>query len=717
VSSNTEPTTGASTSHRTDGGTASFGLGDVWAMLFLQRKLMVAIAAVVMVGVVVVTLVMTPTYRARATIHLTVPTAREITDNASTLNYVWNSQAGVASFYPTQLEIMESSTLRAEVLERFEALTGQPDDVVTTPLELKAATQIKIRELTELVDISVDHPDADKAAQFANLYAEVYQDYNLDAGRDAARDARTWLDTQIGAYEERIDELGDELVRFQEDNDLADAEQEVSALDARVQAVKTALANTRTQLVELQGRVASHEQMLRDGDLQRLAQRLDTTLLQALTDRYATALTQLVEVSARYGPRHPQRIAAEAAVESIQAELRDEARRAVDAERAEVSVLSRNAADLEAEARTLDDAILSKQRVREGYERLKSELDRSKDYKVRLAQRMDELDLQARTQLNNARLIQRARPPGSPHQPNLLFNIAMGLPLSIVLALGAGLIRHQMDETITSPLDVTVHLGVPYLGTVPNLPDEEMTPIEAALYTHNNPRSLMAEAIRALRTVLDRASPGGRAQRLMITSAMIGEGKTDSTIRLGLAFARAGRRVAIVDADLRRPRQHKAFGIESREPGLTDALQGADPLEFMRETSVDNVDLLTAGAGGTHATELLGHQRMEDVLRRLESAYDVVIVDTPPILLTADPGIVSHHVHGVVVVVRSRKVARGAVQHAIQSLQKVDAPIIGVVINGADAAASIGGGYYGGRYGYYRYDGSYEDPDNSSAAK
>lgn len=712
-------------SHSADGGTpptraegefASFGLTDAWAMLVLQRRLMASIVAVVLLGVIVFTLVTTPTYRARATIHLTVPTAREITDNSSNLNYIWNERAGVASFYPTQLEIMESSTLRREVLERFEVLHGSPDDVLTTVGQLHDATTIKIRELTELVDISVDHPDPERAAQLANLYAEVYQDYNLDAGRDAARDARTWLDTQIGAYEERIDELGDKLVVYQEDNDLADAEQEVSALDARVQAVKTALANTRTQLVELQGRVAAHEQMLRDGDLQRLAQRLDTTLLIALTDRYATALTSLVETSARYGPRHPQRIAAEAAVERIQEELRDEARRAVDAERAELSVLARNADDLEAEARTLDEALLGKQRVREGYERLKTELERSKEYKVRLAQRMDELDLMARTQLNNARLIQRAKPPSVPYRPNLLFNLAMGTPLAFVLALGAGLIRHQMDETITSPLDITVHLGTSYLGTIPNLPEEGLSPTQAALYTRDNPRSLVAEAMRALRTVLDRNSPNGRARRLMITSAMIGEGKTDTTVRLALAFARAGRQVAIVDGDLRRPRQHKAFGIATKEPGLTDALLGGEVLDFMRDTGVDGVHLLTAGTGDTSVTELLGSERMDAVLSRLETVYDVVLVDTPPILLTADPGIVSHLVEGVVVVVRSRKVARGAVRHAISALQKVGAPILGVILNGSDTASSIGG-YYGGRYGYYRYDNAYEDPDTSSAAK
>lgn len=699
----------------------SFGLKDIRALLLTQQQAMLFTFGAVVLLVSAYTLLSTPLYQGRATLHLTIPTTQESGEKSLTASSVAPWGAGRDIYFETQLQVMSAPELQRRTLEAYESLRSRPDPYLPSLATLKKATKIELRPGTELVDISVLHPDAESAAILANTIAKTYQEHNLNAGRESAAEARAWLEEQLLAYAERINELQNALVDYQVEHDIADANQATTTLAVRIEAIKERLAIARADLIMLGSQIDNHQQMLNAGAFDDLAKQINTPLLASLTTNYADAVTDLVRLSARYGPRHPERVAAESVLDRITDELRREIKQSIQADQAQRQVLEDRVRSLEHEIAEVNEIMLEKQRVRDGFARLQAEIQRGEAQQSRLAERKDILDLLSRTQLNNARLITPAAVPTAVAQPKWLTNLAVGGGLGVVLAFGVGLVRSQLDETIQGPLDITGYLGASYLGTISEFPGTPESAEQAALYTHEHPHSVLAESIRAIRTVLDNTHVDRPLQRILVTSSLQGEGKTDTSIRFATAFARSGRRVLLIDADLRRPRLHKACALAHRRPGLGDVLLGLPVEDAIQTTPIPGVDLLPAGQGGSQVTELLGTSHLSGLLDSLESEYDMLILDSSPVLPTADPGLLSKFVDGVLLLARAGKVHRRALQHAYTSLVKINAPMLGVVINGATAASEAAGGYYGGRYSYYRYGAGYgqdaTEEDGSSAAK
>ncbi|MCB9662876.1 MAG: polysaccharide biosynthesis tyrosine autokinase [Alphaproteobacteria bacterium] len=692
--------------------TASFGFGlaDLWGLARVHRNLM----ALVFLGAIVLvmggTMLITPEYKSTATLHLTMPVGQEVGSTAEAVSD--RMLVGRNVYVRTQIEIIKSEKLQQKVFERYGEAGYLPDPRVPSAASLLPHIGAWMRPETELVDVWVIHTDPQRAAALANLIAEVYREYSLDATRDAAQDARTWLEEQIVTYGERIEELDAAIVAYQREHDLPDAVQRVTALGAHLEALKQRLAATRTEATVLASEVEAHERMAKAGVYEELANSMGTPLVGALTNVYAEAMAKGVALAARYGEKHPERVAVQALFERIRDELQAEVERNIEADRATLQVLRATEAELAEDVATANATLLEQQSVRDGYDRMRAEIDRSKHYLTKLSQRKDELDMLARTQLHNARIIELAKPPGGPFRPDLVSSAAFATVLGLLAAIAAALLAEYLDDRLLAPEDIQRHLGVPYLGYIPTLPPEPTTKTPA-LFTHEYPNSVTTEAVRAVRTMVELGAGGTMPRRLLITSALPREGKTDTSARLAIAFAQANRRVLLIDADLYSPRQHRAFGIPDRDPGMVDLLGGAHIADVVRRTDVPGVDLVTAGSGGVHVKELLGSQRMEEILQEAEQLYDLVLLDTPPVHLTADPAILSRFVGGIVIVVRWQTAPRAVVRHAIGTLKKVGAPIVGVVLNATTGRAFRGNAYYSNRYPYRYGYGQSEDGDDA----
>jgi capsular exopolysaccharide synthesis family protein len=255
-------------------------------------------------------------------------------------------------------------------------------------------------------------------------------------------------------------------------------------------------------------------------------------------------------------------------------------------------------------------------------------------------------------------------------------------------------VREYIDDTISSQLDVSAYLKVPFLGLVPKLP-EDTTPLESDLYTHNNPRSTVAEAVRSLRAILEMSPSGSAPRRILVTSSVAREGKTSTTLRLGVAYAQMGRKVVVIDADLRRPRLHKVFG-EDNAIGLTSYLMGAaSSQEISTPTPVPNLRVIFSGSSTDTPAELLASEKMPLLLDELQEQFDVVIVDTPPSVALSDAVTLSRYVDGILLVVKEQSVSRAVVKQTIETFKQVDAKILGVVLNNVDLQRS------GSKYKYY----------------
>lgn len=284
--------------------------------------------------------------------------------------------------------------------------------------------------------------------------------------------------------------------------------------------------------------------------------------------------------------------------------------------------------------------------------------------------------------------------PGSPVSPRPNRNAAIGAGLGLLVGLGIAFVTESLDRTFVDP-DVLEHeAGLSVLGVVP----AELEKVDLPTITH--PSSGRAEAYRNVRTNMQFTGPPGSLKRIIVTSATPGEGKTSVAVNVAVAMSRQGQSVVLVDADLRRPRVHAAFGLPDGTGGLAAYLLDDVPAaDLLHPVDGGALMVLPAGRQVANPSELLGGARMTALLESLSQAFDVVLVDTPPVLPVTDALVLAVGATGVVVVVRLGETSRERVRRALASLRKLDVALLGLVANGAEATGDVAYGY-GAKYGY-----------------
>ena len=297
-------------------------------------------------------------------------------------------------------------------------------------------------------------------------------------------------------------------------------------------------------------------------------------------------------------------------------------------------------------------------------------------------------------------VIEPAVAPTEPVWPRPLLNALLAAALGFILATGLAFVVEYLDDSIKDPDAIREAANLSTLGTIAKLNvgrnHGEMYRLAMLLY----PRSTAAEAFRTLRSNLEFASVDSPIRTLLVTSAMPGEGKTVTASNLAIVFAQTGRRVLLVDADLRKPGVHAAFNIVNGR-GLTTILRGVedDVATVTHTTEEDNLRVLTAGPLPPNPAELLGSQRMRTVLDRLKADADLLILDSPPVQAVTDSAILSSYVDGTLLVIDARRSRRRAVRLARETLERAGAKVLGAVLNRVPARGAAGYGYYGGGYG------------------
>ncbi|WP_171027103.1 polysaccharide biosynthesis tyrosine autokinase [Pseudarthrobacter sp. NamB4] len=288
-----------------------------------------------------------------------------------------------------------------------------------------------------------------------------------------------------------------------------------------------------------------------------------------------------------------------------------------------------------------------------------------------------------------------ASPPDAPSAPNNRLNIALGGAIGLVLGVGLALLRHRLDTKVRGEGDLQRITDAPILGGIAFDGDAAKKP----LLTQAPPQGTRAESFRQLRTNLQFAHVSHGSKAVLVTSSLPGEGKSTTATNLAIALAQAGQSVVLVDADLRRSRVGDYLGLE-KNAGLTTALLGeADLNDLLQHWGQDELYVLTAGPTPHNPSELLGTEAMKQLILRLEQDFDAVIINAPPLLPVTDAAVLAQHVGGVVLMVGSSRVKLPDVEKSLNSLDMVNADVLGVVLNflpvkGPDAYA----------YSYYSYE-------------
>ncbi|HEX8914674.1 MAG TPA: polysaccharide biosynthesis tyrosine autokinase, partial [Humisphaera sp.] len=351
--------------------------------------------------------------------------------------------------------------------------------------------------------------------------------------------------------------------------------------------------------------------------------------------------------------------------------------------------------------------------VRNRYDQLQNELQRTQKLLDQLDARIKELDVTGDAPLNIT-ILEVARAEDKPAYPRRLLTVALAVVVGMTLGSAAAVGAEWLDNRVRTPDEVSELLDLPVLAVVPVSADERGKGGKADRDRRviAAPGSAAAEAYRGLRTALHFGATDRRVRTILVTSAGPGDGKSTTAANLAVALAKAGRRVLLVDADLRKPVQHTVFAAAAGT-GLSDVLAyGLEALpEAVRPTDVPGLSLLPCGSIPPNPSELLNAEALPALLDAAADAYDLVVIDSAPVLAVSDARIIAAQCDATLMVVRALKSTRRGSVQACNSLLHVGARMTGVVMNAVPSTREIyGTGYYGG-YGYYRH------ADDAPAAK
>jgi non-specific protein-tyrosine kinase len=308
-----------------------------------------------------------------------------------------------------------------------------------------------------------------------------------------------------------------------------------------------------------------------------------------------------------------------------------------------------------------------------------------------LLQSYEAVRLAEASSMSNVVQAEPASAPGAPIRPRTMMNTLLGAAVGLFLAVALILIIDALDDTL-SPDAVTRQLGLPVLGVIAKHQTEEGSPV-----VKTQPRSPVSEAFRALRTNIQFASVDIPLRTLLITSPSPEDGKSTVTVNLGISLAQSGYGVALVDADLRRPQLHKKLGLSNRQGISAIFVQPRAALNgSLQKTDIEGLFALTSGALPPNPAELLGSEKMFEILRQVGEHTDIILLDSPPVMAVTDAAVLAPRVDGVLLVVKPGSTKLAACKQAVEQLQRVGANILGVVLNDIEMKRSR----Y--RYAYYR---------------
>ncbi len=641
-------------------------------------------------------------------------------------------------FYQTQYGLIQSRRVAREAidslhladLEEFRVGVPRRPAAGVAPEEQAEAKRIDrfLKKLTvtpvrnsRLVDIAFSSYDRVLAAKVANRVADTYIAFNSQSQYNTTERATTSLAHQIANLQDEIDLKEKKLQAYARDNQIVALSDKQNIALKKLNDLSDSYTRAQAERIAKEARYAA----LRDATPADLPEVLDSRLIQDLAAKYAELNREQADMSQKFKPDWPAMVRLRREIEETGQRLETERQGIYDQVLGVAESAYQSARNQEQFLkRALDDQKRLSQEagLKEiDYNNLKSEIANQRATLEALVKRQSETSSSAGLNdlvAGNVRIVDVAEIPSRPSSPRILLNIVLSLVTGLGLGVGLAFFFEYLDKSIKTPEEIVQAGGIPAIGLVPALRAEggrlrvikangrEAPDLPAVeLISHGDPRAKVSEAFREVRTALLVSQPGKPPRSILITSAQPGEGKTAIAVNLAITLAQIGRRVLLVDADLRKPRLHKIFHALNRD-GLSTCLSGATtPWPEPQFTEITGLDVITSGPLPPNPADLLDSERFDQFQREVaEQGYDHVIYDSPPILAVADPVITAGKMDAVALVVLAGVTSRDALAHVVRRLQQVKARTIGAILNRADLASQP---YYYG-YSYKRYYGEEE---------
>jgi capsular exopolysaccharide synthesis family protein len=640
----------------------------------------------------------------------------------------WDS----AGYYNTQYRIITSTPVMKAAVEELSLQTdadflglkgpGQPTLTIEQAAGVLAGrVTVDPVKNSQLVNIHVQDGDAKRAKRICDAVASAYVAQNLRSAIDASSDAVMWLEGQLDHLRGSLEQDENALHDFKEKNNLPSISiNDVSnMLRLEMQDYDTALTNTRTHKAEVEARHAELAKVTPDEpDAISSLELLANPYLQSLRTQYRGALQQRAVLLAQgRAENHPLVKEETARLEESKTAILAEVATIDAAVTRDLAVLERQEASEKALYEDARHRAVDLNMKEIEYHRLDRARDENEKLYSMLLGRMKEADLARMVHANNLRIVENATLPGTPAKPRVVVDIVVGLIGGFLVGFALAWLREQLDVSLKTPSDIEQKLGIAFLGLLPELEEEgkrsrsrrrrhREPPLEPIgtpeLVFHRRPASGLAEAARTIRTNLMFMNPDRPCRTLLVSSAAPSEGKTTVACGIAIALAQSGKRVCIVDCDLRRPRLHRIFDRVG-DSGVTSVLLGEATIEDVaKPTIVPNLSSIPTGPLPPNPADVLQSERFRQFIKDLASRFDHVVVDSPPIVAVTDSAIISRLVDGTVFVVRAFQTGKYLGVQGLRTLRDVEATIVGAVLNAVDLDHHEYAYYY---YYYYKRDG------------
>ena len=737
---------------------------DYLRVLLKRKWTVLACLFTVFAVVAIASLKMTPVYEASGSIAINKPD--------SSLGNFNNSTTFNLDYYdPTELEtevkILQSDLLALQVvkdlgLDRRPEFGGKaapssssldlaPDPLQTDPSRTSAllanfrgSLKVTLAPNTKIIDVHYSSPDKQLAANVVNKLMEDYTENNFKSRFDSTMQAEDWLKNQLVDLQMKVENSQQKLVQYQKEHEILGIDEKQNITTAKLDELNKALTAAESERMDKE----SVYRLVESGDTDTIASAasaLDaagtggtsaSTLLESLRSKKADLKIQAAQLNTQFGPSYPKLAQLNSQLKEIDAQIVLETKKVAGQVRGQymAAVQRENLLHDALEKQKQEENKLNESAI--DYSILKRDLDSYRQLYEGLMEKMKEAGVSAGLKSNNFRIVDVARVPTYPIEPNIPRNLAFAFLLGLTSGVGLAFLQEGLDNTVRTSEQARLISGLPALGMIP-LPSK--TAREGAnpkrlviasskeaveMVAQARPHSQMAESYRALRTSLLLTNLGAPPKVIMITSALPQEGKTTTSMNTALVLAQKGIRVLLIDADLRRPSIHKILGMGPRS-GLSNVLTGSATLQqtITRSSILPNLSILPAGTPPPNPAELLASANMRDVLEELRGQYDHIVLDTPPTLSVTDAVVLSPRADAIVLVIRSGQTTKQALRRSRDILTQVNAKVSGVLLNAVDLSSPDYYYYYEYQSKYSRYyrdeshDGDEEDGDGEDTVE
>jgi polysaccharide biosynthesis transport protein len=725
-------------------------LRDYLDVIFRRKWLIISFLALTFITTLILTLASPKIYKASTSIEV-MPQNRKVTK----FEEVVGTEMRAQEYYQTQVDLLQNNALIRRVIEKLEianhpvvmetlygdgkpgmasrikesvknllsALISSNEDKEKNPpvISEERLKQQALLEFMEnnlevspkrnsmLIGVSFTSPDRQLSQMVANGVVQEFVHWNMEKKLESSELAREFLMKQIDRAKISLEKAEEDLNRFGKQAGIVSLDAKLNSIYRQLEELNSALAMAEADLI---GRESVYNQAVLDG-LSGLPQVMENQVISGLKAEYARLRSEYEDLTVTFHDDYPTVKSLKMKMESIADRIRTEEQRVFMAIENQYRAGLQKVKTMRARVEDQKKMAIDLNERATQYKIMDREVETNKGIYQSLLERTKEIESMVGVSSSNINIIDRAMLPINPFKPNVKLNLLLALVVGGMGGLGLAFFLEYFTDTITNPDEISDRFHIPILGVVP-LSKTNGFPVENIFV--NDPGAPLSEAMRSTKMSIQLSGPASQASSFVMTSTKPSEGKTTMAANLALAFAGAGERVILVDADMRRPKLHKFFQNpgDTSSPGLSQFLAGVGSKGLICQNGISNLCFIPAGPVPPNPVELLASDRFAMLVQTLTQRFDRLIIDGPPYLGFADALVISRLMGGVVLVSSMGETTRDALLHFKKSVLNAQGKILGCIINKVNLSRRFG---YQSYYKYYSYYSDGSAGDNKKKTK